>query len=86
MLPLALTPEGRPDYIAPAAEDVKSAPMPHHRAGLTWTASGYGARIPSTRMVRVGKRWHRVYVAQWSNCGTAYIVRQGKRYPLPDTL
>ncbi len=44
------------------------------------TRSGYGSRIPTGRMVQLdGKRWHRVYVMQWSNLGTAYIRERGER-------
>lgn len=42
-----------------------------------YSATGYGARIPTQYMVRFGARWRRVYVAQFSNAGTAYIGRPG---------
>ncbi len=42
-----------------------------------YSATGYGARIPTQYMVRQGARWRRVYVAQFSNAGTAYIGRPG---------
>lgn len=42
-----------------------------------YSATGYGARIPTRYMVRFGARWRRVYVAQFSNAGTAYIGRPG---------
>ena len=51
----------------------KYAPMPHHLAGLQWTASGYGRRIPTRYMVQWRGVWRRVYVCQISNAGTAYI-------------
>ena len=44
-----------------------------HDAGLSFTASGYGARIPTLYQVYVGGRWRRVYCAIWSNSGTCYI-------------
>lgn len=47
--------------------------------GLSYTASGYGKRIPSRYMVRFNNRWHRVYVTIYSNIGTAYIVSKGVR-------
>lgn len=43
------------------------------RRGLTYTATGYGNRIPTRYMVRVNQRWRRVYCAIWSNVGTLYI-------------
>lgn len=50
-------------------------PMPHHKRGLSWTSSGYGGKIPTEWMVRLpgNTRWRRVYVAIWSNAGTAYV-------------
>lgn len=54
---------------------VADKPLPHHEAGLSYTASGYGTRIPTTKVVKVGSRWHRVYVRQFSNAGTAYIIK-----------
>lgn len=52
---------------------MKEKPMPHHLAGRSWTATGYGKAIPSTRMVQFNGRWRRVYVCLFSNSGTAYI-------------
>lgn len=51
----------------------KDAPMWWHTHGRTWTASGYGRRIPSPRMVQINGRWRRVYVCIFSNSGTAYV-------------
>ena len=42
------------------------------------TVSGYGGKIPTRHMIRYGNRWHRVYVMQYSNSGTAYIVAGGQ--------
>ena len=58
----------------------KYAPMPHHIAGLSWTASGYGARIPSSSMVHYLGRWRRIYTSIWSNAGTAWVRVRGKRH------
>lgn len=52
---------------------VKRAPLDHHRLGLSFTASGYGSRIPTEHMVQVEGRWRRVYCAIFSNSGTLYI-------------
>lgn len=54
---------------------VKHAPMRHHELGLSWTASGYGARIPMPYMVQVSGRWRRVYCYRYSNACTMYIGR-----------
>jgi hypothetical protein len=34
---------------------------------------GYGRKIPTDYVIRLGPRWHRVYVCCFSNAGTAYI-------------
>ena len=57
----------------------KLVPMEHHKRGLQYTRSGYGGRIPTEHMVKLPgqPRWRRVYVAQWSNLGTAYVGPRG---------
>jgi hypothetical protein len=60
-------------------EDIESkhAPLPWQVQGLSYTASGYGRKIPSSTMVRLpgSPRWRRVYVCQVSNAGTAYVLQ-----------
>lgn len=53
----------------------KEAPLAHHKAGLSYTRSGYGSRIPTPYLVRLpgNKRWRRVYCCIWSNLGTCYV-------------
>jgi hypothetical protein len=41
--------------------------------GLSFTASGYGRRIPTRYMVKFKNRWRRVYCCIYSNNGTSYI-------------
>ena len=41
------------------------------------TASGYGSKIPTRHMLRYAGRWRRVYVMQYSNSGTAYVIVNG---------
>jgi len=65
--------DGRRDSFWTREVPAKDAPLPHHIAGLSWTATGYGAAIPSRLMVKFNGRWRRVYVAQYGNAGTAYI-------------
>jgi hypothetical protein len=43
------------------------------------TRQGYGGRLPTGWMLNIGGRWHRVRVMCWSNSGTAYVERGGKR-------
>lgn len=55
--------------------ETKEVPLWWQKQGLSFTASGYGGKIPTSRMVKVDGRWRRVYVACYSNLGTAYIVK-----------
>ena len=35
---------------------------------------GYGSKIPTPYLLQLdGKRWHRVYVVNFSNAGSAYV-------------
>lgn len=51
-------------------------PLPHHVAGMQYTRSGYGRRIPTEIVVKLPEspRWRRVYVCIFSNSGTAYVA------------
>ena len=69
----AIRSDGTRDSFLTQSVPVKYAPMAHHLAGLTWTASGYGARIPMPYMVQVFGKWRRVYCCIYSNIGTCYI-------------
>ena len=54
-------------------------PLPWQLAGRTYTATGYGAKIPSSKCVRVNGRLRRVYVTQYGNAGSAWIILNGER-------
>lgn len=51
-----------------------------HKQGLSYTASGYGRKIPTIHMVRLpgDKRWRRVYCCIYSNAGTTYVIKNGE--------
>lgn len=70
-------------YITP--EDVTQHPLPWQEKGLSYTASGYGNKIPTSRMVKLGKRWYRVYCCIYSNAGTSYIIKDKKKYVIRDS-
>jgi hypothetical protein len=54
--------------------DDKKAPHNPYR-------TGYGQRIPTSYRVRVfDQRWRRVYVVQYSNAGTAYILYKNEAF------
>jgi len=51
----------------------KESPLWWQERGLSFTASGYGARIPTVYMVKYLGRWRRVYSCCYGNSGTCYI-------------
>jgi hypothetical protein len=47
--------------------------------GLSYTATGYGQKIPTTNMVKLpgSNHWRRVYCCIFSNIGTCYVADPG---------
>lgn len=46
---------------------------PRHRS-----ATGYGRKIPTAYMLQYEGRWHRVYMMQYGNSGSAYLLKYGE--------
>lgn len=59
---------------------VKEEKLWWQEEGLSFTASGYGKRIPTRYKVLVHDRWRRVYCCLYSNNGTCYV--ESGRKPL----
>lgn len=54
-------------------------PLDWQKRGLSYTASGYGKKIPTHYLVRtINQKWRRVYCAIFSNVGTYYVVENGE--------
>ena len=53
-------------------------PLPHHKTGLSFTATGYGSRIPTDKCVYLNNRRYRIYCRIFSNIGTCYINFGGR--------
>ena len=47
--------------------------------GLSYTATGYGSKIPTASMVYYECKWRRIYARCYSNCATLFIVLNGKQ-------
>ena len=62
-------------YIGPDTHETKDAPLWWHLKGRQFTRSGYGSRIPTTKMVKFNGKWRRIYVCIWSNSGTTFIEK-----------
>jgi len=43
------------------------------------TASGYGTKIPTSRMIKVEDRWRRIYCTIYSNAGSCWITVNGEK-------
>ena len=58
-------------------------PLAHHKAGLQWTASGYGKKIPHREVVYLPDgsrtRRYRIYCDICSNIGSCYVMYQGRK-------
>ena len=72
-----MTIPGSAGFESDAPFEAKLAPLWWQEKGLSYTASGYGLRIPTRYKVKVRNRWRRVYACQMSNAGTCYIGRPG---------
>lgn len=49
-------------------------PLWWQKRNLMYTSTGYGRKIPTSKMIRFEGRLHRIYCCIFSNCGTTYIV------------
>ena len=68
-----IRPDGGLDSFHTFSVDAKESPLWWQERGLSYTASGYGRKIPTRYMVRLNGKWRRVYCAIFSNSGTLYI-------------
>lgn len=64
--------------------ECKINPMDWQKQGLSFTASGFGNRIPTEYMIKVANRWRRVYCRIFSNSGTLYIGKNLKEGSIVD--
>ena len=58
--------------------------LPWQKLNLQQTASGYGSKLTTTKMLKIGKRLHRIYCICYSNSGSCYIIKNGQRLFLHD--
>lgn len=48
--------------------------LPWQVKGLTYTSSGFGRKIPTSKQLFVLGRWRRVYCDIYSNSGVCYVI------------
>ena len=53
-------------------------PLPWQKLGLQYTASGYGNKIPTSKMAVIEGKKYRIYCRIFSNVGTCFINFQGR--------
>jgi len=58
---------------------IKESQLWWQKRGFMYTATGYGKKIPTSKMLLDGKRWKRVYCMIFSNAGTTYFFRNKER-------
>lgn len=52
--------------------------LPHHKLGLSFTATGYGNKIPTIYKARVAGAWRRIYSRCFSNTSFEYVIINGE--------
>ena len=62
----------------PEGLETKEVPLWYHKQGLQQTASGYGNKLVTSKMIKYNNKWYRIYCYCYSNSGTAYIISKGK--------
>jgi hypothetical protein len=50
------------------------------KQNLSYTASGYGKKIPTTKMLKIGKKLYRIYCMIYSNSGSCYIEKNKQKF------
>lgn len=64
--------------VGKGSPSLMEAPLPHHKLGLSYTATGYGEKIPTIYKVKtIDEKWRRVYCRIFSNVGTTYVIHNG---------
>jgi len=61
-----------------AKSELIDAPLWWQEKGLSYTASGYGRKIPTRHKVRYKGRLRRIYCCIFSNSGTCFIIVDGE--------
>lgn len=60
-------------------------PLNWQKQGLQQTASGYGKKLTSSYCIKLDDgRVRRIYITQYSNAGSAWVILNGTKYFLRD--
>jgi hypothetical protein len=70
------------DIINIKPDMIVDRPLWYHKRGLMQTATGYGRKLVTSKMLKIGNRLHRIYCCIFSNCGTCYVIYNGEEFSL----
>ncbi len=73
---------GSPGPFVTFACKVKTKPLPAHIAGLAFSVSGRGARIPTAQILKLERRWRRIYTCKHGYVDELFIVLDDARIPV----
>jgi hypothetical protein len=76
--------ENQIEYIEYKKADMIEKLLHWQKMGLMQTSSGYGAKLTTTKMLKVNNKLHRVYCACYGNSGSCYIIKNGSKLYLHD--
>lgn len=71
-------------YLETQTLETKTDLLQWQKQGLSYTATGYGGKIPTQYKVKHDGIWKRVYCAIYSNTGTLYIMQTGTKLIVRD--
>jgi hypothetical protein len=66
-------------YIEYNKSTLINKPLWWYLQGLSYTASGYGKKIPTTKMLKINNKFYRIYCMIYSNAGSCYIIKNKKK-------
>jgi hypothetical protein len=68
-----------PCIYADPASDLHTDPLPWQLAGRSFTATGYGSRIPTTYKLNLAGKLYRVYATCYGNAASTWIMIKGNK-------
>lgn len=74
-----MTKENEIEYISYKEKDIITDSKAKNRS-----KTGYGSKIVTSKMLKVGKKKHRIYCMVYGNSGSCYIVKGKKKVFLHD--
>lgn len=59
--------------------------LPWQTSGLVQSASGYGSKLTSPFVARIGRIARRIYITRHANAGSAWFLYKGEKIFVPDS-